>query len=259
MKKTKINFYSFDGLRISLEKRAKTNRRFCPYLVRKASGRPLEGERETSLRKELSTVIDEVSVGDRREPASRHAHACVEKSVSGAFEAQESDPRRKKNKISSLDGGPTSDPEIRHTPDFLILLSGGGIPGKRGVRGKKKKISFFGGRPVPLLRIRHPCGFLSFSSGGKDRRKWCSPVEKRNFFLRRDGCFFFEKVAPLTEFDSPWWVAKTREISPPRAGNKNLFLRWRGRFGSPKSRTPLDFCPSLVGGPDAKRRQKDER
>jgi hypothetical protein len=31
-------------------------------------------------------VIDEVSVGDRREPASGHAHACVEKSVSGAFE-----------------------------------------------------------------------------------------------------------------------------------------------------------------------------
>ena len=64
-----LNFYSFDGLRISLEKRAKTDRRFCPYLVREAfaeaSDRHLEGERETSLRKELSTVIDEVSVGDR--------------------------------------------------------------------------------------------------------------------------------------------------------------------------------------------------
>jgi hypothetical protein len=81
MKKTKINFYSFDGPCISLEKRAKTNRRFCPYLVReafaKASDRPSEGERETSLRKELSTVIDEVSVGDRREPASGRAPACV--------------------------------------------------------------------------------------------------------------------------------------------------------------------------------------
>ena len=145
MKKTKINFYSSDGFFISLEKRAKTNRRFCPYLVgeasAKASGRPSEGERETSLRKELSTVIDEVSVGDRREPASGRAHACVEKSVSGAFEAQESDLRRKKNKISSSDGGPTLDLEIRHTPDFLILLSGGGIPGKNRFRGEKTKIS----------------------------------------------------------------------------------------------------------------------
>src|SRR5574344_761245 len=81
MKKTKINFYSFDGPCISLEKRAKTNRRFCPYLVREAfaeaSGRLPEDERETSLRKELSTVIDEVSVGDKREPASRRAPACV--------------------------------------------------------------------------------------------------------------------------------------------------------------------------------------
>jgi hypothetical protein len=167
--KTKINFYSFDGPCISLEKRAKTNRRFCPYLVREAfaetSNRPSEDERETSLRKELSTVIDGVSVGDKREPASRRAPACVEKSVSGAFWTQESDLLRKKNKISSLDGGPTLDPEIRHTPDFLILLSGGGIPGKRGVRGKKKKISFFGGRSVSSLRIRHPCDFLSFLSG----------------------------------------------------------------------------------------------
>jgi hypothetical protein len=93
MKKTKINFYSFDGPCISLEKRAKTNRRFCPYLVReafaKASGRPSEGERETSLRKELSTVIDEVSVGDRREPASRRAPACVGKSVSGHAEKRQ--------------------------------------------------------------------------------------------------------------------------------------------------------------------------
>ena len=141
--KTKINFYSFDGPCISLEKRAKTNRRFCPYLVRETfaetSNRPSEDERETSLRKELSTVIDEVSVGDRREPASGHAHACVEKSVSGAFLAQESDLRRKKNKISSSDGGLTSSPEIRHTPDFLILLSGGGIPGKTASGEKKRK------------------------------------------------------------------------------------------------------------------------
>ena len=145
MKKTKINFYSSDDACLSFRKRAKTDGRFCPYLVgeasAKASGRPSEGERETSLRKELSTVIDEVSVGDRREPASRRAPACVEKSVSGAFEAQESGLRRKKNKISSLDGGPTLDLEIRHTPDFLILLSGGGIPGKNRFRGEKTKIS----------------------------------------------------------------------------------------------------------------------
>jgi hypothetical protein len=130
-----------------------------------ASDRPSEGERETSLRKELSTVIDEVSVGDRRESASGHAHACVGKSVSGSLKGQESAPRRKKIKISSLDGGPTSDPEIRHTPGFLILLSGGGIPGKRGVRGKKKKISFSDRGPVSSLRIRHPCDSLSFLSG----------------------------------------------------------------------------------------------
>ena len=170
MKKTKINFYSFDGPCISLEKRAKTNRRFCPYLVReafaKASGRLPEGERETSLRKELSTVIDEVSVGDKREPASGHARARVGKSVSGALKGQESAARRKKNKISSSDGGLTLDPEIRHTPDFLILLSGGGIPGKKGVRGKKNKISSFDGRRVSLRENGHPPRFLSFLSGG---------------------------------------------------------------------------------------------
>jgi hypothetical protein len=181
MKKTKINFYSFDGPCISLEKRAKTNRRFCPYLVREAfaeaSGRLPEGERETSLRKELSTVIDEVSVGDRREPASGHAHACVGKSVSGALKGQESAPRRKKIKISSLDGGPTLDPEIRHTPDFLILLSGGGIPGKNRLGKKKRKF---------LPRCR---------AGFREKRCAESPI----------------------------------------------------------------ICPSLVGGPDAKRRQKDER
>ena len=181
MKKTKINFYSSDGFFISLEKRAKTNRRFCPYLVgeasAKASGRPSGGEGETSLRKELSTVIDEVSVGDRREPASRRAHACVEKSVSGAFEAQESDLRRKKNKISSSDGGPTLDPEIRHTPGFLILLSGGGIREKRASEGRKIK--------------------------------------------------FLSSVA--------------------------------GRFLLSESFTHAIFCPSLVGGPDARRRQTDER
>jgi hypothetical protein len=211
MKKTKINFYSFDGLSISLEKRAKTNRRFCPYLVReafaKASGRLPEGERETSLRKELSTVIDEVSVGDRREPASRRAPACVgipspscRKTTKNNFfflregeegpwlswSSRENEPcflapscrlgseggsepgkalGRKKNKISSSDGGPTSDPGIRHTPDFLILLSGGGIPGKKGVRGKKNKISSFDGRRVSLRENGHPPRFLSFLSG----------------------------------------------------------------------------------------------
>jgi hypothetical protein len=222
MKKTKINFYSFDGTCVSIENRAKTNRRFCPYLVREAfaeaSVRLSEGERETSLRKELSTVIDEVSVGDRRIPASRRALACVGKSVSGALKGQESAPRRKKIKISSSDGGPTLDPKIRHTPDFLILLSGGGIQAKRGLRGKKKKISSSDRGPVSSLKIRHPCDFLSFPSEGKNPRKWCPPVEKRNFFFRRDG-----------------------------------------RFGTPKGRTPLDFCPSLVGGPDAKRRQMNER
>jgi hypothetical protein len=145
MKKTKINIYSFDGPCISLEKMAKTNRRFCPYLVgesfAKVSDRPSGGERETSLRKELSTVIDEVSVGDKRQPASGHARACVGKSVSGALKGQESAARRKKIKISSFDGGPTLDLEIRHIPDFLILLSGGGIPGKNRFRGEKTKIS----------------------------------------------------------------------------------------------------------------------
>jgi hypothetical protein len=212
MKKTKINFYSLDDACLSFRKRAKTDGRFCPYLVgeafAKASDRSSGGERETSLRKELSTVIDEVSVGDRREPASQRAPACVgipspscRKTTKNIFcflreseegpwlswSARENEPcflapscrlgsegrsepgkalGRKKNKISSSDGGPTLDPEIRHTPDFLILLSGGGIPGKRGVRGKKNKISFFGGRSVSSLRILHPCDFLSFLSGG---------------------------------------------------------------------------------------------
>jgi hypothetical protein len=41
------------------------------------------------------------------------------------------------------------DPEIRHTPDFLILLSGGGIPGKTArPRERKTKISSPGGRAV---------------------------------------------------------------------------------------------------------------
>jgi hypothetical protein len=95
----------------------------------------------------------------------------VEKSVSGAFEAQESDPRRKKNKISSLDGGPTLDPEIRHTPDFLILLSGGGIPGKNRFRGEKTKISspMPGGFPGEAMR-RKP-DYLSFPCGGPDARR----------------------------------------------------------------------------------------
>jgi hypothetical protein len=137
----------------------------------KASGRPLEGERETSLRKELSTVIDEVSVGDRREPASGHAHACVEKSVSGAFLAQESDLRRKKNKISSSDGGLTSSPEIRHTPDFLILPSGGGIPGKTASGEKKRKFlpPMPGGFPGEAMR-RKP-DYLSFPCGGPDAKR----------------------------------------------------------------------------------------
>jgi hypothetical protein len=197
MKKTKINFYSFDGPCISLEKRAKTNRRFCPYLVReafaKASDRPSEGERETSLRKELSTVIDEVSVGDRREPASGRAPACVgipspscrkmtkiifcflRESEEGpwlSWSARENEPcflapscrlgsegesepgkalGRKKNKISSFDGEPTLDSKIRHTPDFLILLSGGRNSGKAG-RPREEKENFF---------LRWPAGFLS--------------------------------------------------------------------------------------------------
>jgi hypothetical protein len=146
-------------------------------------------------------VIDEVSVADRREPASGRAPACVDipspscrKTTKNIFcflreseewprlpgAARESEPcfsapsrrlgsegrsepgkafGRKKNKISSSDGGPTLDPEIRHTPDFLILLSGGGIPGKNRFRGEKTKISspdagrVSGGSDAPKARL----------------------------------------------------------------------------------------------------------
>jgi hypothetical protein len=189
MKKTKINFYSSDDACLSFRKRAKTDGRFCPYLVRKASGRPPEGERETSLRKELSTVIDEVSVGDRREPASGHAHACVEKSVSGALKGQESDPRRKKNKISSLDGGPTSDPEIRHTPDFLILLSGGGIRGKRASEGRKIKFLPSVASRFPLSEsVTHAITCPSLV-GEEFREKTASGEKKRKFLPPIPGGF----------------------------------------------------------------------
>lgn len=143
-------------------------------------------------------MIDEVSVGDRREPASGHARTCVGKSVSGALKGQESAARRKKIKISSSDGGPTSDPEIRHTPDFLILLSGGGIRAKRGLRGKKNKISSFGGTGISSLKKSHPSRNLILLGG------WRKPGKS----VRR------EQEIKISSFGGAG-VSGIRKVAPP--------------------------------------------
>jgi hypothetical protein len=52
MKKTKINFYSFDDACLSFRKRAKTDGRFCPYLVREAFAKASpSGRREGDIPK----------------------------------------------------------------------------------------------------------------------------------------------------------------------------------------------------------------
>jgi hypothetical protein len=180
MKKTKINFYSSDDACLSFRKRAKTDGRFCPYLVgeasAKASGRPSEGERETSLRKELSTVIDEVSVGDRRILASRRAPACVGVPSPSCRKTTKNNFcfLRESEEGPWLSGDARENEPCFSAPSCRLGSEGGSEPGKALGR-KKNKISSFDGRRVSLRENGHPPRFLSFLSG----RTRCQKEAKR--------------------------------------------------------------------------------